>query len=238
MTDETLTKIIQEQVRAIRARWDGLGMLETDSGAFATGHTPSVGPEAYLCRFYAGLSEDGLADAEAESERYLPPAYREFLKSYNGAHIMGISLKGLTGGQNLRDVGHTIGQPVSIRYQNAFYLRKDFIPEGHFGLGTMNGEWYAQGHLFLTSSGEVELINSEFDLTAATWPSLAEFIRQEVPRQLSRYDETGAELQGINRLPGNTDNWEALAKEVTDNRRGEASLLKKMTKKFRGLRKS
>ena len=236
LSDEDAANVMEELVGIVRDRWDKLGYLEADGGAFATGHVPSVAPQAYLCRFYAGLSDAGLNDAEVESERYLPKQYRDFLRSFNGAHIMGISLNGSTGGQNLREIGG-VGQPVSIRYQNVFYTRPEYIPEGHFGLGAMNGPWYSQGHLYLTSTGEVELINSDHDLIAKRWPSFVEFLMQEIPRQLSRYDEAGLEIEGIKRLPGNTDGWEELGKQISDQRKKEDKVFHKTIRKLRGLRK-
>lgn len=231
MADQNLTDIIDVTVRAVRERWDPLGYVEAES-AFATGHTPSVAPMAYLCRFYAGLDDAALGDAEGESERHLPAVYRQFLRAYNGAHVMGVSLMGATGGQNLRDAAAAIGQPVSIRYQNAFYLRPDFIPEGHFGIGTMNGNGNAQGHLYLTSTGEVELINREHNLIAITWPSLADFLSTEIPRQFSRYDAQGNDTGQVARLPGNTQDWEALGKQAADQRKKENSVSHKLMRKL------
>jgi hypothetical protein len=236
LSDEDVANVIDELAGIVRDRWDKLGYLEADGGAFATGHVPAVAPHAYLCRFYAGLSDAGLSDAEAESERYLPKQYRDFLRSFNGAHIMGISLNGSTGGQNLREIGG-VGQPISIRYQNVFYTRPEYIPEGHFGLGAMNGPWYSQGHLYLTSTGEVELINRDHDLIAERWPSFVEFLMQEIPRQLSRYDEAGLEIEGIKRLPGNTDDWEELGKQISDQRKKEDKVFHKTIRKLKGLRK-
>ena len=149
---------------------------------------------------------------------------------------MGISLYGSTGGQNLRD-SEGIGQPVSIRYQNAFYTRPEFIPEGHFGFGAMNGPFYSQGHLYLTSVGEVELINRDHDLVAMRWPSLTQFLNQELPRQLSRYDDEGRETGEVTRLPGNTDDWEALGKEKSDRRKREGTVLHKTLSKLSVFRK-
>lgn len=231
LKDEKVAKVIQDLAQELRSRWDRLGYLETDNGAFATGHIPNVAPHAYLCRFYAGLSDVGLDDAEAESERYLPQPYRDFLRSFNGGSIMGISLNGATGGQNVR-AAEGIGQPISIRYQNVFYTRPEFIPESHFGLGAMNGPRYSQGHLYLTSVGEVELINSDHDLVAMRWPSLTEFLNQEIARQLSRYDNEGQETGEVTRLPGNTDNWEALGKETSDRRKKENTVLHKTLSKL------
>lgn len=235
LQDDGLTDVIEDLVQVVRNRWDRLGFLETDTGAFATGHIPAVGPHAYLCRFYAGLAEAGLDAAEAESERYLPQPYREFLRSFNGGKIMGVSLYGATGGQNLR-IAEGIGQPVSIRYQNAFYLRKEFIPEGHFGFGSINGPRYSQGHLYLTSVGEVELINRDHNLVATRWPSFKAFLEQEFTRQMSRYDDEGRETGEVAKLPGNSENWEALGKESSDRRRKESSVLHRVFRSLRGLR--
>ena len=234
MSDDDVSYVIKELARSIRDRWDKLGFIESDGDSFATGHTPAVAPYAYLCRFYEGLSDEGLKDAEEESERYLPRPYRDFLETFNGAKIMGISLSGATGGQNHRDTGHRIGQPISVRYHNAFYLRPEYIPEGHFGLGAINGEWYSQGHLYLTSAGEVELFNRDHNLIGAKWRSLAEFLNQEIPRQMTRYDEAGKKIKGIKPLPGNTDDWEELGKEISDKRKREDSLLYRTIRKLGG----
>ena len=235
MSEQSVSNVIQELTRSIRNKLDRLGFLEEEGGAFATGHLPSSGPHAYLCRFYEGLTDVGLEEAEAESERYLPVSYREFLKSHNGAHIVGISLHGATGGQNVRRVGG-VGQPVSIRYQNVYYSRPAYIPDGHFGLGAMNGKWFSQGHLYLTSTGEVELINRDYNLIGARWPSFTDFLRQEVPRQLSRFDEAGAEVTAIEPLPGKTEDWEALGKEISDRRKKENTFLGKTIRKINSFR--
>lgn len=232
-SDDDVAKVINDLVKTIRGRWDKLGYLEADGSAFATGHVPTIATHAYLCRFYAGLSEAGLDDAEEECERYLPKPYRDFLKSFNGATIMGIWLHGATGGQNMRTIGG-IGQPISIRYQNASYHRPAFIPEGHFGLGAMNGPWYSQGHLYLTSVGEVELINRDHDLVAARWQSFTEFLKQEIPRQMSRYDDAGHETGSVPRLPGNTDDWELLGKKMSDDRKKENTVLHRALVRLRG----
>ncbi|WP_171208791.1 MULTISPECIES: SMI1/KNR4 family protein [unclassified Ruegeria] len=217
MTKEpNISEALAHLTAAIRGRWDKLGFFEGEHGSFATGHTPTVAPQAYLCRFYAGLIGDQLAQAEEESDRHLPTQYADFLREYNGASIMGITLFGATGGQYARALDDVIGQPISLRYQNAYYLRPDYVPEGHFGIGSMNGEWYSQGQLYLTSAGEVELINKDHDLIGARWSSMAEFLKQEVSRQMKRYDDAGNEITSVKRLPGETSNWEQLAKEVHD----------------------
>ena len=71
VADQNLTDIIDVTVRAVRERWDPLGYVEAES-AFATGHTPSVAPMAYLCRFYAGLDDAALGDAEGEAKDICP----------------------------------------------------------------------------------------------------------------------------------------------------------------------
>lgn len=110
MADQNLTDIIDVTVRAVRERWDPLGYVEAES-AFATGHTPSVAPMAYLCRFYAGLDDAALGDAEGESERHLPAVYRQFLRAYNGAHVMGVSLMGGQGSKTCAIRQRPLGSP-------------------------------------------------------------------------------------------------------------------------------
>jgi len=216
----------------IRQRWDTLGFVEAEDGGFATGHMPGEAPYAYLCRCYAGLSDEGLACAEEESGRYLPEPYKDFLKVFNGAQIMGISLLGATMGINPRSLDDPIGQPIGIRYQNLYYLRPGYIPEGHFGIGSMNGDWYSQGQLYLTSTGEVELYHRDFDLVGARWPCLSSFLEDEVSRQMTRYRDDGTEIAEVRRLPGDTEDWERLAKQVGDSRKTNAGILDRLKKVF------
>lgn len=220
---EELSLVVNDLARAMRDKWDHLGHVNAQSGAFVTGHLPAKGSLAYLCRFYAGLSEDDRRAAEAECDRAIPEPYWQFLRLHNGARLMNISLQGFTGQRNLRDLADPIGQPISLRYENLFFLRPDYIPHGHFGLGAMNGDWYSQGHLYLASTGEVELINCDHYLIAARWPSFAGFLRDEVSRQLARNDDDGAAIKGSQALPGDTETWEELGRKQDEQRRKNAS---------------
>lgn len=201
----------------IRRRYDPLGSVEGENGAYQTGHVPHVGPNAYLCSRYAGLDYGGVCDAENEAERFIPEPYKELLRHMNGARILGVSLHGGIGGSVDRS-GDGIGQPISIWYQNAVE-RPDYIPSGHLGIGAINGEWYSQGHLYLTSTGEVELYNAKFDMIGARWSSLSDFLEDEIPRRFSLYDDEGREIENSKRLPGDTKDWERLAMEA----KGEGS---------------
>ncbi|MES0862445.1 SMI1/KNR4 family protein [Ruegeria sp. SCPT10] len=230
------TKSVLEQTNLVsqmmRERWDALGFVEAEDGGFATGHMPSEAPTAYLCRCYAGLSEEGLVCAEEESGRYLPEPYKDLLRVFNGAQIMGISLLGATMGINPRSLEDPIGQPISISYQNLYYLRPEYIPEGHFGFGTMNGDWYSQGQLYLNSTGEVELYHRDFDLVGASWPSLSRFLEDEVSRQMTRYRDDGTEIAEVSPLPGDTKDWERLAKQAEDSRSPDIGILDRLKNVF------
>jgi hypothetical protein len=215
---ETLVRLDQE----LRQRYDPLGHIEGDNGAYLTGHVPHVAPYAYLCIRYAGLGEVGVRDAEREAGRYIPEPYRELLRHMNGARILGVSLHDGIGGSVDRS-GVGIGQPISIWYQNAVE-RPDYIPDGHLGIGAINGEWSSQGQLYLASTGEVDLYNARFDVIGARWPSLANFLAEEIPRRFSLYNEEGRKLESSKLLPGDTDDWERLALEAKNEKRGGSLL--------------
>ncbi len=204
--------------RLLRDKYDPLGFIEFENGAYQTGHTPHVGPFAYLCWRYAGLDEEGLAHADAEAERYIPEPYRELLGHMNGARLLGVSLHGSIGGSVDRS-GVGIGQAVSIRYQNVIE-RPTYIPAGHLGIGAINGEWMSQGHLYLASTGEVELYHRDLDLVGAKWPSLEDFLGDEISRRTTLYDAQGRELDKSKRLPGDTGDWERLAEEAKRKAKG------------------
>ena len=126
--------------------------------------------------------------------------------------------------------GIGIGQPISIWYQNAVE-RPNYIPDGHLGIGAINGEWSSQGHLYLASTGEVELYNARFDMIGARWSSLAEFLSEEISRRIALYDEEGREPDKSKRLPGDTGDWERLAQKEKGAEQGDG-ILKRMTNKF------
>lgn len=200
----------------IRERYDRLGFVEGQNGAYQTGHVRHVAPLAYLCTRFAGLDEEGIRDAERECGRYISAPYRDLLGHMNGGWLLGVTLQGGTGGLVDRS-GVGIGKPISLRYQNAVE-RPDRIPNGHLGIGGINGPWFSQGDLYLTSTGEVELYNAKFNLIGARWPSLAVFLADEISRRFSLYDDEGRQLENAKLLPGDTDDWERLAQEA---KRGE-----------------
>jgi hypothetical protein len=219
---DSVTDVLIKLEKAIRNRFDHLGYMEGDDGSFATGHVPHVAPYAYLCRRYSGLDHAGILEAEAESSRTIPASYKELLSHMNGASMLGVSLNGAVGGSVDRS-GDGIGQPISIWYQNGY--RPDYIPEGHLGIGAINGEWFSQGHLYLASTGEVELYNAKCNLVGAKWRSLAEFLDVEILRRFELYDDNGVEAENNKKLPGDTDSWEGLAEEIEKRERFEASTL-------------
>jgi len=177
------------------------------------------------------LDDQGIEAAETESARYIPESYKDFLRQTNGGLILGVSLHGTIGGIVDRS-GIGIGQPISIRYQNTIE-RPDYIPNGHLGIGAINGDWYSQGHLYLTSEGEVELYHSLFPIIGARWNSLQDFLTEETLRRLSFYDEQGSLKDGVKRLPGDTESWEKLAEDAKEKRSAVERWIQKVLGKFR-----
>ncbi|MDZ4393309.1 SMI1/KNR4 family protein [Cypionkella sp.] len=215
-----MTKSVAETIvhleQIIRQKYDPMGFIDAQHGAYKTGHVPHVAPLAYLCIRYAGLDDVEIDKAESECDRYIPEPYRELLRHMNGARMLGVSLLGGIGGSVDRSaIG--IGQPISLRYQNAIG-RPDYIPNGHLGIGAINGPWFSQGHLYLTSTGEVELYNARFNMIGARWPSLAVFLEDELSRRFSIYDDEGRILENAKLLPGDTDDWERLAQGAKEEK--------------------
>lgn len=229
---QSVSEVLQQLDRQLREQLDPLGFVDGDGGAFMTGHEPHEFPQFYLFRRYAGLNSDGMLAAEQECDRHISEPYREFLTYMNGAKVLGVSLQGTIGSLVDRS-GQGIGQPISIRYRNAIE-RPEYIPQGHLSIGSINGDWYSQGHLYLTSTGEVEFYNAKFDLVGARWPSLADFLSDEIPRRLEFHDESGLVMSGAKKLPGDTDNWEQLAQEIDQQDKAEGSLSGRIRKFFRG----
>lgn len=201
----------------LRRRYDKLGFVQGENGSYLTGHVPHVAPLAYLCVRYPSLDDDAIGKVEEEAGRHIAEPYRQLLGHMNGARLLGVSLHGGVFGSVDRS-GVGIGQPISIRYQNAVE-RPDYIPHGHLGIGAINGERRSQGHLYLTATGEVEMYLAHFDVIGARWTSLAAFLAEEFSRRFSLFDDAGKEIQKASRLPGDTRDWERLAEPATGAQR-------------------
>lgn len=208
MQNKSVSDVVSQTKAMVRSKWDNLGSIEGQNGAFATGHTPAIAPLAYLCRFYSGLSDQQIDVGEAQCTRPIPDAYRQFLKCSNGARLMKVSLYGAIGLVS-RDATDAIGQPISLTYQNE-HSRPNYIPNGHFGIGGINGNWFSQGDLYLTSTGGVELYNSLHDIIGARWPSFTAFLEEEIARQCELYNPDGSLQKDMRHLPQDTLEWEAL----------------------------
>ncbi|UWQ05723.1 SMI1/KNR4 family protein [Aliiroseovarius crassostreae] len=230
MTND-ISALFQQLSAQVRETLDPLGYREAERGAFHTGHVPHVAPYAYLAKFYPGLDENGLEAAEAECDRFIPAPYREFLQNSNGLWLGKLSLHGATFGSVDR-TDFLVGKPISLSYQN-IHERPDYIPNGHLGIGAMDGEWYSQGSLYLSSMGEVEMYHREANLLGARWVSFADFLRSEIPRQLSLYDAEGNLKPETKKLPGDTDDWEAVGKAADEQRRRASGVRGKLAALFR-----
>jgi hypothetical protein len=136
-----ITKVLEVLEATLRERLDPLGCVEGENGAYMTGHAPHIAPLAYSFVRYAGLDEEGVRKAEAECDRYIHQDYQDFLRRMNGLRVFKLSLHG-TIGSSVDRSGVSIGQPVSIWYQNVVE-RPEYVPAGHLGIGAINGAWYS-----------------------------------------------------------------------------------------------
>lgn len=230
MTND-ISASFQKLTTQTREALDPLGYMDGANGAFKTGHIPDVAPFAYLATFYAGLDGTGIQAAEAECDRFIPDAYRALLRHTNGLRLGELSLHGTTS-QAAYTSGPGIGQPISLVYQNV-YERPDYIPNGHLGIGAMNGAWHSQGHLYLASTGEVEMYHRDANLLGARWASFEEFLLSEIPRQLSLYDAGGRIKSDVKQLPGDTETWEAIAEAKKGEQARASGLRGKIAGMFR-----
>jgi hypothetical protein len=79
----------------------------------------------------------------------------------------------------------------------------------------------------------VELYNARCDLIGARWPSLSDFLNSEIPRQLSLHDAQGHFIASGKHLPGDTDEWEEIAKVNRANRAGGDGFMRKLARVFK-----
>lgn len=199
----------------LNGTWAHLGVVEGDNSSKAIGHVPHVAPMAYLAQIYEPLREDQIPEIFEQLGVSPPQEYLEFLMIHNGMRFGHLSLNG-----HVVLIDRTIseiGQPVSLLYGN-LYGKRDYLPKSHFGIGVMNGNWYSQGELYLTSDRTVEMYLKEENILGYVWESFTDFLMSETQRQIALHDENGSIRKNVHHLPGDTLTWEAIAKAKSEAR--------------------
>lgn len=203
-----------ELLAARLERWRPAGWVEHEGGGLTVCHTPGVAPQAWLHRFYPGLSEERLAQTEAAYDRPLPAEYRRFLGWANGADLfahLGLNGSHVRGAQGdlLDRSGVGIGQPVSLDYGNQIGWPAGASPTA-WVIGTISG-WSGQGYLLLNQSGEVRLCAlTDASNVAVTWPSLSDMVFSEFDRMAAITGDHGEPLAPDDHfLPEPARRWEA-----------------------------
>jgi len=236
MTSSTVSEATQTAIKEIWRVLGPRGSVEGAFNAFRAGHMPEKGPFWYSASVFNGLSADEIDELEdqlpyphpEQTKAKIPPPMRDFLGVTNGLRLHNLSI----GGQQGR-IDQGVGAPHSL-YAGQLG-RPPGVPKIWFSIGSMNGPWRSQGKLFLTEHDEVVLVHRDTGDIGAEWPSLAEFLVQEVPRLLHLHDEKGEPRPGGRRLPGDTDNWEEIAERSYRVRFGWRGLLKRTMDRLRGV---
>ena len=226
MTDTDLEKATLQAIQQIKNHFGSIKFKQSPTGAFCAGRrSDAPGEENWLAASVFRPLTDSQIDklqsylpypSPEQTSAYIPQQFRIFLKICNGLRIFNLSIYG---DYSIRDP--LIGSPIGLN--TAAYLPPK-VPRTSFGFGSINGEYYSQGHLSLTLYGQVELRHSDTGERGKIWATLAEFLDDEVPRQLQTRDLDGTRIAGISCLPGNVDTWEETAKKVAEKRHFDASI--------------
>jgi len=176
---------------------------------------PHVSEFAFGASLFSGLSEAEIDELEKslpypvpeQMRANIPNQFRAFLRNANGLKLFGLSINGM-----YWRIEPVVGAPIGLHYGGL--ERPPNVPKFHFGFGSINGTGAASGKLFLTETGQVELIHRDIGVLGAAWGSFAEFLEQEIERQLTIRDTEGRLLLGYPALPGDTLEWETQSKPV------------------------
>lgn len=218
-------------IAEIRRILEPRGVVDGPFHAFKAGHMPDKGPAWYSANVYNGLDDAEIDELEAEldfpipeqTEAHIPAPLRAFLRVTNGLECHALSIYG-----DAAKIEHAVAAPISLRYGQYPTERAPDIPRTWFGFGSINGPWASQGLLYLTEVEEVVLAHRDTGQIGARWHDLSDFLVSEIPRQLAVHDPDGDLRAGCAVLPGETSDWEEIARRADADRRAEATVTTRM----------
>lgn len=170
------------------------GTATSDNGALMYGHVPHVAPEAWFHILFPALDAGGLAQLETKLRRRIPDSYRALLKMTNGLYLFSgaLSLDGLRMDYSRRS---SIREPFDLGDPNVHERPRAADPSWFFF-----GFYKADGSGTYLDPADGRVYRGNPDMTQSRlneWGSLDSFVRDEVRRLGSHFDERGRRLDPL-----------------------------------------
>lgn len=170
------------------SRWSVLGERELENGTRLLGHVPHVAPDAWLHLVFSPLSDSEIAVLEDQIGHSLPLAVADFYRHSNGLLLFSgsLSIDGLRG-VNSRS-GDAAWQPFSIHTANCLER-----PSGAPVDWVYFGSYAEDGSQVVVDAGSERVYHCDRGSIdpKLEWHSIHDFLRGELRRLSTYYDETG-----------------------------------------------
>lgn len=194
--------MIKDNLLKLIERYNHLGVeYVPETGATLIGRAPHIGSQAWLNSMYETLSEGDVTVMEKSMGRKIPAQYREFLLSCsNGLNIMNTTLC-LFGHRKIagRDISAS-RQPFDLVTLNKYKSErpKNATPDLFF----IGGYDWDGSQIYLTDNGKVHFCSPNDCTSLKSWDSLDDFLKSEITRIHSLFDDNGVELdENVPTLP-------------------------------------
>jgi len=172
--------------------FENLGKEVTQSGAVLIGHAPHIAPMAWLHSIYPVLTEEDIIELEAELNKPIPEAYKDFLKNYsNGLSVFvtTLSLDGLRKVTGRTDEASR--QPFALSTPNA-YERPKNAKDSCFFIGAYS--WDGSKLYIDSDTGKVYYCGRYDATPVKEWESFEAMLTSEISRVISLYDDKGIKI--------------------------------------------
>ena len=194
--------MIKENLLKLIERYNHLGVeYVPETGATLIGRAPYIGSQAWLNSMYETLSEYDVVAMEKSMGRKIPAQYREFLLNCsNGLNIMNTTLclfghRKITG----RDITAS-RQPFDLVTLNRY--KSERPQNATSDLFFIGGYDWDGSQIYLTDNGKVHFCSPNDCTSLKSWNSLDDFLKSEILRIYSLFDDNGVELdENVPTLP-------------------------------------
>lgn len=181
------------EVRSILDRWHEQGSRVLNNGAELICHVPHVAPEAWFHTLYAPLTEADIKLLEADLGVQLPLHLSSLYCRTNGLKAFSDELAVYGLRRNYIRTGDDARQPYEVREPNTYFS----LPGWQRGQCLVVGSYRedASPVLYPNRSGsEIARVDRGTGEVLARWPSLWVWLRKELERLATLYDERGRRI--------------------------------------------
>ncbi|MBM7650998.1 SMI1/KNR4 family protein [Neobacillus cucumis] len=166
--------LIEEGIQKDSVKKYGYKKLKNGTELFVI--KDSEKPDKWFHALYGALSEEEILEFESSTNTAFPPAYKEFLKEYNGIRIFENNI--IIYGRNVLRKGMTreeqIFQPLDLKLEQKYL---NGLPEEFFYFGQSDEKF-----IYVISSENEHILEIDIKKNQFTnqWTSIYEWLKQKI----------------------------------------------------------